>query len=754
MDNTAIKPGKSRYEHVKDILNAAAAGSTADYQGYGNFWDLPYEEFLNFKLYGIRMIAPSPDAPPSPDEPGGITPWPGNYGPGGQDAPFCYQDPDTAPQEGRSAAPSAGVSSTPDPALSSPPPATTGSCCGGGGADPGRPAVPEDTPPTGGHGHSNHRSATSGLIMGLKGQAPFDGCRYPRLPWGGKEVPATQIQYIADWIDDGCPRSDAEEKGNGHEDAQAKTRRINLAFGKESYESSAKMTNHVRQSVKGPSQRKNIECLSQEELCQFRYAVWEMMKLNKWPQDNRNWNSYGRLHGDECQHGWEAFLPWHRMFLYEFEQALQDIAPGTSIPYWDWTMKAYQDGQPKTATSVPVPDGVATIPQAYVGGIIPTYLRCFLTRQGAENLKAQGVPGDIDRIVGFAYDSGSEFFWVVGELIGVDNANGYYKIIQDELMKCNPLWHPNRWPAQFPASFHGLDQFNHHYPTSEEVSQILQLNNWRDFGGGTQYDRSFGMLDMNPHNTGHIWSGGFNPFYQNDKYKYNSGVQMGDMLNNLTAGYDPIFWPHHSNVDRVYHKWQLRNPGKLPVEQDMTLSGLGYRFRDANSIEPLGYEYVDDSCHYETNKDVGSAILRTGGVSVHSLAMKRYEKVVLRLHQVAQPQYSHTVRIFLNQDDANSQTPFRENDRYVGKFSLFGHGKCIGGPGHCDPRDRNVRPNDFRPKHHNDPWNYKFDITDAVNKAKARGEKDVKISLVTVGEDIHGRTDLLKMEGLSINFHS
>ncbi|WP_267243134.1 tyrosinase family protein [Streptomyces sp. PR69] len=32
-----------------------------------------------------------------------------------------------------------------------------------------------------------------------------------------------------------------------------------------------------------------------------------------------------------------SFFPWHRRFLLEFEQALQEVDPAVSIPYWDWT---------------------------------------------------------------------------------------------------------------------------------------------------------------------------------------------------------------------------------------------------------------------------------------------------------------------------------------------------------------------------------------------------------------------------------
>ena len=51
------------------------------------------------------------------------------------------------------------------------------------------------------------RGAVSGLIKGLRGEAPFDGGRLPPLPWGGYRV-GRDIAFIAEWIDDGCPSDD------------------------------------------------------------------------------------------------------------------------------------------------------------------------------------------------------------------------------------------------------------------------------------------------------------------------------------------------------------------------------------------------------------------------------------------------------------------------------------------------------------------------------------------------------------------
>jgi tyrosinase len=45
-----------------------------------------------------------------------------------------------------------------------------------------------------------------------------------------------------------------------------------------------------------------------------------------------------------CVHHRELFLPWHRAYLYFFEKALQDLTPGVTLPWWDWTNHA--DGIP------------------------------------------------------------------------------------------------------------------------------------------------------------------------------------------------------------------------------------------------------------------------------------------------------------------------------------------------------------------------------------------------------------------------
>lgn len=50
------------------------------------------------------------------------------------------------------------------------------------------------------------------------------------------------------------------------------------------------------------------------------------------------------IHGDSTHqpHTTQRLLPWHRIYLLQFEMALRAIHPDVSIPYWDWTQASEQ----------------------------------------------------------------------------------------------------------------------------------------------------------------------------------------------------------------------------------------------------------------------------------------------------------------------------------------------------------------------------------------------------------------------------
>jgi tyrosinase len=64
-------------------------------------------------------------------------------------------------------------------------------------------------------------------------------------------------------------------------------------------------------------------------------------------------------------------------------------------------------------------------------------------------------------------------------------------------------------------------------PTETGVSTILDKTTYLEFTTGLE----------GAHNTVHMWAG-------------------GTMQNLMYSSDDPIFWLHHSNVDRIWHRWQ------------------------------------------------------------------------------------------------------------------------------------------------------------------------------------------------------
>jgi tyrosinase len=76
----------------------------------------------------------------------------------------------------------------------------------------------------------------------------------------------------------------------------------------------------------------NIDCMDEDQIAALRFAFRRLYELNKWPEDRRSYNNPALIHQNHCQHGWERFLPWHRIYLYEVEQALQDVAPDVTLP--------------------------------------------------------------------------------------------------------------------------------------------------------------------------------------------------------------------------------------------------------------------------------------------------------------------------------------------------------------------------------------------------------------------------------------
>jgi tyrosinase len=87
--------------------------------------------------------------------------------------------------------------------------------------------------------------------------------------------------------------------------------------------------------------------LTAAQLAALKLGVATMM--SRPASDPTSWSYQAAMHGslvtpalalwNECEHGTDQFLSWHRLFLHRFEAILRKASgsPSLMLPFWDWT---------------------------------------------------------------------------------------------------------------------------------------------------------------------------------------------------------------------------------------------------------------------------------------------------------------------------------------------------------------------------------------------------------------------------------
>lgn len=268
-------------------------------------------------------------------------------------------------------------------------------------------------------------------------------------------------------------------------------------------------------------------------------------------------------------------------------------------------------------------------------------------------------------------------------------------------------------------------------PTHLELSQVLE----------------------NPHNFIHGWVG-------------------GDMGSVPTAAYDPVFWLHHANVDRLWFFWQqahssadvgddIRNfvcaPFTLTGNDVLDIAGLGYDYVDQESMVSMPPTQEDGAAPTETRDAVNEAAEQSEAEPTPALDFEldvptgSFRRATLEVGGAVPPVESVTAHLFLNNPGATLETPRTGAEGYAGMWSLLGHGHCLGGPGHCDLPHRH--PNDPRPRHHLTPADASIDITFPLAAALASDDtpESVTVTMVAANADAEpGDMSAVEFASLSI----
>jgi len=211
----------------------------------------------------------------------------------------------------------------------------------------------------------------------------------------------------------------------------------------------------------------------------------------------------------------------------------------------------------------------------------------------------------------------------------------------------------------------------------------------------------------------------------------------GDMGSPEWAAFDPIFWFHHCNIDRLWAVWQDDNPqATYPrVVLDSALKGFASTGADMIDHRALGYDYVVARSEATAEAEIDS--LQSGDCFTTRLPVPEgVERAALMLRDVRPPSPTLEVRVFLGDKDADAQTQADGNPKLGARAVLFGHAPCTGAdPGHCDWK-RPRRASDPRGPHHRLPFDYALELDAAALQAAKGGRKSVDVTFVLVDE--HG----------------
>lgn len=255
--------------------------------------------------------------------------------------------------------------------------------------------------------------------------------------------------------------------------------------------------------------RKNANLLSKNAKAAYLHAL---STINKTDAEGRGVGIYStdffKMHvkgSRSIAHGTEVFLPWHRLYLLDLERQLQNVDPKVSLHYWKF--------------DEPAPN---IFKADFMGESI-------IDR--AENpIMTNGVSTNFARF-------------------NADNPLKYWSIDREKLIRRMSWFDNQKEQAGFndseQQSFYPVQKESDTYAGKQYLFKQVKDNN----GSLITDDKSFTVLEGDPHGYTHVSNNGFINYVP-------------------TAPKDPIFFFLHSNVERMWGKWQTMHKLFDPTSED------------------------------------------------------------------------------------------------------------------------------------------------------------------------------------------
>lgn len=329
----------------------------------------------------------------------------------------------------------------------------------------------------------------------------------------------------------------------------------------------APAVNRVRQSVTSLTQDQKDRLVQAILLLKATPSPWD--SRFSWYDNFVWWHRKAFSCEVDQAHMRPAFLPWHRQLLFSFESALRVVSHDDTItlPYWDWT-------DPAARTMIFAND--------FMG--------------------PNGSPSHHGAVLSGPFRAGR---WHLNVLDPKANDALQYTFLARNF---------GTWPkvpnlptvAQVNAALAIPDYDAPPYGPSSNIKKSFR-NNLEGWRGIASMKCTSGFMspvkvkgNTEPsrlHNAVHLWVGGS----VGPKDDHTGGT----MIQN-TSPNDPVFWLHHTNIDRLWSKWEtLHGEQYVPLTSPIPGQGLNSAMwpwrgsglfvspKSVLNISAMGYAYED-----------------------------------------------------------------------------------------------------------------------------------------------------------------
>ncbi len=330
----------------------------------------------------------------------------------------------------------------------------------------------------------------------------------------------------------------------------------------------------------------------QKALASYAKGVEAMLKL---PADHpHNWFRNSFVHLMDCPHGNWWFYVWHRGYLGYFEQTIRESRAtirelsgdaSFALPYWDWTElpqipDTMFDGvlTPTDQAFAPYTGNLALFTSFIKPALAKYFASLSPAQQAQQNIRGYTAFDNLwNDVTGFSPTIVQGGAGISGNMAYANPCGSRY------LSRDNPKFDK--------ATAYNVSPFVIYRaccrPSSIARSAALSFTSSKTPSHNSPAG-TFSVLEGLPHNKVHNYIGGVGSL---DPGPY------GNMTNFLSP-VDPIFFMHHSNMDRLWDVWTRKqkalNLPYLPPAPDLkTLSEEPFLF------------FVDAKGNYVTNGKAG-----------------------------------------------------------------------------------------------------------------------------------------------------